>query len=198
MQANAFARSTVSLPRHCLPDQILGGRHQTTTKQGYLASSFSVPFMAMHQLDYRKNRPLNRLRAMRMVKQPEPVITRPLFRSTVQSILILFCIGFCGCSTTYFHAATPSNQSAPAHLPYSSTQHDGLITLFRADSSIELESTCGQNGWQTIKTETSLVDMIVRAIANPVWGTQTIKYQCKENAFAHIDAPNHLPSPHYQ
>lgn len=110
-------------------------------------------------------------------------------------LLALICtvLPLSGCSTIYYHNGEPPTNERKPLLPFSATQHDGLVKMLSDNPGVELESECGSNGWQLIKTESTFSDIIIRAIANPIWGTTTVRYQCKDQSVAHIE--NH-PNPH--
>ncbi len=117
-----------------------------------------------------------------MINRSKPIIS--WVSRALLSVLFLS-----GCSTTYFHDDYPPNSSitSPDHLPFSATQHDGLVNMLREEKDVDLSSACGPTGWKTIKTEASFTDIMIRAIANPIWGTLTVEYQCDENPIAQVE-----------
>ena len=98
--------------------------------------------------------------------------------------LVFIASALSGCSTMYFHndqdqlAAPPSDTIPSSELRFSATQHDGVVALIE-DNSIILEKKCVEGKWQTIKTENTAVDVIIRLIGNPIYGTSTVSYNCK-------------------
>lgn len=97
------------------------------------------------------------------------------------------------CSTVYLHDSASSNVLSKSQmldhsnsLPFKQTQHDGFVMAFSKDNSINMGSSCGEQGWKTIKIESNMSDLVIRAIANPIWGTATVEYDCKDRAVAHV------------
>jgi len=112
-------------------------------------------------------------------------------------LLLLLTVGAMGgCTTTYYHNETPSPFQAAAGtaLPHKDTYNEGLVTLFSKDNSVDIETLCGQQEWETIKTEANFMDVVIKAIANPIWGTYTVEFQCESDQIADITSPPNLYS----
>ena len=117
-------------------------------------------------------------------------------RSKRQRLLLVTLLGcMSGCTTTYYHNDYHSHAySQESPLPHKETYNEGLVALFAKETSIDIDAMCGQLQWKTIKTEASFVDVIIKAIANPIWGTYTVEYQCQSDRLADIASPPDLYS----
>lgn len=147
------------------------------------------------------NKSINGANKMRQPRSLALLIPHPL-RALLLCPLLTMQLA---CSTVYLHDFAGSSNlmtyeeahlgvEPHAPLPYKQTQHDGLVMVFSEDNSIDVNATCGASGWKTIKIESNFTDLVIRAIANPIWGTFTIEYICNESAVAHI-APVTTHSP---
>lgn len=83
----------------------------------------------------------------------------------------------------YFHngkSATAFVEAEEAELDHYKTQHDGLVVMLD-DNAVSLADTCADGEWQTAKTENTLADIVIRLIANPVYGTSSVTFDCQQH-----------------
>lgn len=87
-----------------------------------------------------------------------------------------------GCTVMYFHNGKPTEaftSNEEPELDHYKTQHDGLVAMLE-DNSVTLADTCTDGEWQTAKTENTLADIVIRLIANPVYGTSSVTFDCQQ------------------
>lgn len=105
-----------------------------------------------------------------------------MFKKCLLLAAATFCLLSQGCSVMYFHNGYDSYEdqtTAQENLEFSQTQHDGVLAYI-TEYYVAIEDNCANGNWQTVKAENTLFDIVVRFIANPLYGSSTVSYNCEQ------------------
>ena len=94
-----------------------------------------------------------------------------------------------GCTVMYFHNGNGQSIESieQQELTHYKTQHDGIYS-FIEEMPVSLDDTCDQGRWETAKMENTFADVIIRLIANPLYGTSSVTFECEKDAqLAQVD-----------
>lgn len=114
-----------------------------------------------------------------------------MFKKCLLLAASAFCLLTQGCSVMYFHngydASEFQSNAEQEDLEFSHTQHDGVMAYIK-EYYVAIEDDCTNGEWQTVKAENTLFDIVVRIIANPLYGSSTVSYDCAQGPAPRVAA----------
>ncbi|MFW2404952.1 MAG: Bor/Iss family lipoprotein [Gammaproteobacteria bacterium] len=84
-----------------------------------------------------------------------------------------------GCTKIHFDQAAPVAEDA--EMSQSAWHHNMVFSLVEVSQPVDLGSTCGSNDWESVKTETSVLNGLIGWIpyVSAIWTPKTVTVQCE-------------------
>ncbi len=111
--------------------------------------------------------------------------SRASFFLAKMTCFFTFLFSLCACHTLVFFNKDTSNLewAEPSHYQSVMTHHEGVVGLMTG-KALSLESACGKDGWQVIKTESTAKDALIGLIFNPLYSSSSVLIDCKNQRVA--------------
>ncbi|MBY5990974.1 Bor family protein [Ferrimonas balearica] len=86
-----------------------------------------------------------------------------------------------GCHTIHFDQEQPvASNKAQSHAQW---HHNMALSLVEVSNPVDLDRNCGDNGWETVKTETTFINGLPGAVIpylGLLWSPKTATVQCQD------------------
>lgn len=83
-----------------------------------------------------------------------------------------------GCTTIHFDRSATQE---PNPTVITQWHHNAVLSLIEVSDPVNLEETCQQQQWSSVKTELSFINGLVSGIVNqiaPIWYPKTVEISC--------------------
>ncbi|WP_371189497.1 Bor/Iss family lipoprotein [Thalassotalea maritima] len=101
----------------------------------------------------------------------------------MKKLLILIAMFSMSACTTIHFDKTPIKTTAS--VAKEQWHHNFILALYEGSSPVDLKSTCDEQEWVTVKTETSFVNGLAdfgsQLVIGPLWSPRTVSISCNES-----------------